>query len=169
MWQGRADDYAEFAGARAGHLYRSACLLTAGDTHLAEDLVQDTLGRLYVRWGRVSRVENPAAYAQTVLTRAFLAHQRRRSSGERATDVFPDLPGAADGDAPLRLTLLAALARLPAKDRAVIVLRYWEDRSVEQTADVLDVSSAAVRTRCSRALGRLRELLGEDLAEYARP
>ncbi|MEU9588774.1 SigE family RNA polymerase sigma factor [Streptomyces sp. NPDC048219] len=169
MWQGRADDYAEFAGARAGHLYRSACLLTAGDTHLAEDLVQDTLGRLYVRWGRVSRAENPAAYAQTVLTRAFLAHQRRRSSGERATDVFPDLPGAGDGDAPLRLTLLAALARLPAKDRAVIVLRYWEDRSVEQTADVLNVSSAAVRTRCSRALGRLRELLGEDLAEYARP
>ncbi|MEU0849329.1 SigE family RNA polymerase sigma factor [Streptomyces flaveolus] len=169
MGQGRADDYAEFARARAGHLYRSACLLTAGDTHLAEDLVQDTLGRLYVRWGRVSRAENPAAYAQTVLTRAFLAHQRRRSSGERATDVFPDLPGAADGDAPLRLTLLAALARLPAKDRAVIVLRYWEDRSVEQTADVLHVSSAAVRTRCSRALGRLRDLLGEDLAEYARP
>jgi RNA polymerase sigma-70 factor (sigma-E family) len=169
MWQGRSDDYAEFAGARAGHLYRSACLLTAGDTHLAEDLVQDTLGRLYVRWGRVSRAENPAAYAQTVLTRAFLAHQRRRSSGERATDVFPDLPVAVEGDAPLRLTLLAALARLPAKDRAVIVLRYWEDRSVEQTADVLNVSSAAVRTRCSRALGRLRELLGEDLAEYARP
>ncbi len=105
---------------------------------------------------------------KTVLTRVFLAHQRRRSSGERVTDVFPDLPGAADGDAPLRLTLLDALARLPAKDRAVIVLRYWEDRSVEQTADVLNVSSAAVRTRCSRALGRLRELLGEELSEYAR-
>ncbi len=67
---------------------------------------------------------------KTVLTRVFLAHQRRRSSGERATDVFPDLPGAPDGDAPLRLTLLDALARLPAKDRAVIVLRYWEERSV---------------------------------------
>ncbi|MEV5016875.1 SigE family RNA polymerase sigma factor [Streptomyces sp. NPDC053780] len=169
MRQGRADEYAEFAGARAGHLYRSACLLTAGDTHLAEDLVQEALGRLYLRWGRVARVENPAAYAQTVLTRAFLAHQRRRSSGERATDAFPDLPGAGDGDASLRLTLLDALARLPAKDRAVVVLRYWEDRSVEQTADVLGVSSAAVRTRCSRALGRLRELLGEDLSEYARP
>lgn len=77
MRQGRADEYAEFAVARAGHLYRSACLLTAGDTHLAEDLVQETFGRLYVRWGRVSRAENPAAYAQTVLTRAFLAHQRR--------------------------------------------------------------------------------------------
>ncbi|MEV8123067.1 SigE family RNA polymerase sigma factor [Streptomyces sp. NPDC085944] len=167
--QRRSDEYAEFAAARAGHLYRSACLLTAGDTHLAEDLVQETFGRLYVRWGRVSRVENPAAYAQTVLTRVFLAHQRRRSSGERATDVFPELPGAGDGDASLRLTLLDALARLPAKDRAVVVLRYWDDRSVEQTADVLGVSSAAVRTRCSRALGRLRTLLGEDLAEYARP
>ncbi|MBQ0828445.1 SigE family RNA polymerase sigma factor [Streptomyces tagetis] len=167
MRRARADEYGEFAEARAGHLYRSACLMTAGDTHLAEDLVQETLGRLYVRWGHVSRVENPAAYAQTVLTRVFLAHRRRRGNGERATDVFPDLPGAPDGDAPLRLTLLDALARLPAKDRAVIVLRYWEDRSVEQTADVLNVSSAAVRTRCSRALGRLRGLLGEELSEYA--
>ncbi|CQR62161.1 SigE family RNA polymerase sigma factor [Streptomyces leeuwenhoekii] len=169
MRQDRADEYAEFATARAGHLYRSACLLTAGDTHLAEDLVQETLGRLYVRWPRMARVGNPAGYAQTVLTRAFLAHQRRRGSTERATDVFPDLPGAADGDASLRLTLLAALARLSARDRAVVVLRYWEDRSVEETADVMNVSSAAVRTRCVRALARLRELLGEELAEYSRP
>ncbi|MFF4397520.1 SigE family RNA polymerase sigma factor [Streptomyces sp. NPDC001480] len=168
MTQVRADDYAEFAAARAGHLYRSACLLTAGDTHLAEDLVQETLGRLYVRWGRVSKVGNPAGYAQTVLTRTFLAHQRRRSSTERATDVLPDVPYTADGDTSLRLTLLQALARLSAKDRAVVVLRYWEDRSIEETADAMNASSAAVRTRCVRALGRLRELLGEDLGEYAR-
>ncbi|MGW1610982.1 SigE family RNA polymerase sigma factor [Streptomyces sp. NPDC002285] len=171
MRQARADDYAEFAVARAGHLYRSACLLTAGDTHLAEDLVQETLGRIYVRWGRVSRVDNPAGYAQTVLTRTFLAHQRRRSSTERATDTFPDRPAdsGGHGDLSLRLTLLQALARLPAKDRAVVVLRYWEDRSVQETADALNASSAAVRTRCTRALGRLRELLGEDLGEYAAP
>ncbi|MHC3468080.1 SigE family RNA polymerase sigma factor [Streptomyces sp. 7R007] len=169
MRQARADEYAEFASARAGHLYRSACLLTAGDTHLAEDLVQETLGRLYVRWGRVARVGNPAGYAQTVLARTFLAHQRRRSSTERATDVLPDLAQDGSGDTPLRLTLLEALSRLPAKDRAVVVLRYWEDRSIEETADVLHVSSAAVRTRCVRALGRLRQLLGEDLGEYARP
>ncbi|WP_210585564.1 SigE family RNA polymerase sigma factor [Streptomyces sp. GESEQ-35] len=167
MRQVRADEYADFAAARAGHLYRSACLLTAGDTHLAEDLVQETLGRLYVRWGRVSRVGNPAAYAQTVLTRTFLAHQRRRSSTERATDVLPEPPHAADGDTTLRLTLLEALARLPAKDRAVVVLRYWEDRSIEETADAMNTSSAAVRTRCTRALARLRELLGEDMGEYA--
>lgn len=167
MGQGWADEYAEFAGARAGPLYRSACLLTAGDTHLAEDLVQETLGRLYVSWHRVSRAGNPAAYAQTVLTRTFLAQKRRRSSTERATDVLPERADTAGGDASLRLTLLEALARLPVKDRAVVVLRYWEDRSIQETADVLHVSSAAVRTRCVRALARLRELLGEDLAEYA--
>ncbi|MFC8245075.1 SigE family RNA polymerase sigma factor [Streptomyces chartreusis] len=168
MSQARADDYAQFAVARAGHLYRSACLLTAGDTHLAEDLVQETLGRLYVRWARVSRAENPAGYAQTVLTRTFLAHQRRRSSTERATDALPEHAAeGGPGDVPLRLTLLQALAGLPVKDRAVVVLRYWEDRSVEETADALNSTSAAVRTRCTRALGRLRALLGEDLGEYA--
>ncbi|MFB8772455.1 SigE family RNA polymerase sigma factor [Streptomyces broussonetiae] len=167
MRQAQADEYAEFAALRAGHLYRSACLLTAGDTHLAEDLVQETLGRLYVSWHRVSRAGNPAGYAQTVLTRTFLAQRRRRSSTERATDVLPEAVDPGSGDAALRLTLLDALARLSAKDRAVVVLRYWEDRSVEETADVLHVSSAAVRTRCVRALARLRELLGEDLGEFA--
>ncbi|MEU3251950.1 SigE family RNA polymerase sigma factor [Streptomyces sp. NPDC006997] len=167
MRQGRADEYAEFAALRAGHLYRSACLLTAGDTHLAEDLVQETLGRLYVSWHRVSRAGNPAGYAQTVLTRTFLAQRRRRASTERATAVLPESAAPGAGDTALRLTLLDALAQLPAKDRAVVVLRYWEDRSVQETADVLHVSSAAVRTRCVRALGRLRELLGEDLDEFA--
>jgi RNA polymerase sigma-70 factor (sigma-E family) len=168
MRQARADEYAQFAAARAGHLYRSACLLTAGDTHLAEDLVQEALGRIYVRWGRISLVGNPAAYAQTVLVRVFLTHKRRRSSRERATDVLPEV-AAAGVDTPLRLTLLAALARLPAKDRAVVVLRYWEDRSIEETADVLNASAAAVRTRCTRALKQLRGLLGEDVGAYARP
>ncbi|MFJ9006659.1 SigE family RNA polymerase sigma factor [Streptomyces canus] len=168
MRQARADEYAEFAAARAGHLYRSACLLTAGDTHLAEDLVQEALGRIYLRWSRISLVGNPAAYAQTVLVRVFLTHQRRRSSKERATDVLPEV-AAAGVDTPLRLTLLDALARLPAKDRAVVVLRYWEDRSIEETAGVLNSSAAAVRTRCTRALKQLRGLLGEDIGAYARP
>ncbi|KOV58634.1 RNA polymerase sigma24 factor [Streptomyces sp. NRRL WC-3618] len=164
----RADEYAEFAAARAGHLYRSACLLTAGDTYLAEDLVQETLGRLYVNWGRVSRASNPAGYAQTVLTRTFLAHQRRRSSTERATAVLPDVAvPSAGADVTMRLTLVEALAQLAPKDRAVVVLRYWEDRSIEETAGAMNVSSAAVRTRCVRALARLRTLLGEELGEYA--
>nr|BFD82973.1 SigE family RNA polymerase sigma factor [Streptomyces sp. Xyl84] len=163
------EGYPEFAAARAGHLYRSACLLTGGDTHLAEDLVQEALGRVFVRWKRVSRVGNPAGYVQTVLTRVFLAHQRRHSSRrERATDVLPEIAGPdPGGDAPLRLTLLEALGQLSAKDRAVVVLRYWEDRSVEETATVMETSSAAVRTRCVRALARLRVLLGDSLSEHA--
>lgn len=171
MRPGRSDAYQEFAAARARHLYRSACLLTGGDTHLAEDLVQETLGKVYVRWARISRADNPAAYAQTVLTRTYLAHQRRHSSRkEHSTDSLPDIagPGTSD-DAHLRLTLVEALGRLPAKDRAVVVLRYWEDRSVEQTAAAMNTSSAAVRTRCVRALARLRVLLGDTLGEYARP
>ncbi|MFD7093777.1 SigE family RNA polymerase sigma factor [Streptomyces xanthophaeus] len=168
MRQGRRDGYREFAAGRSGHLYRSACLLASGDTHLAEDLVQETLGRMYLVWGRISRIDNPAAYAQTVLVRAFLTHQRRRSAGERPVGEFPDTGAAADGaDPALRLTLIEALGRLAPKDRAVLVLRYWEDRSVEETADAMNVSSAAVRTRTSRALARLREQLGGSLAEFA--
>ncbi|MDX3540528.1 SigE family RNA polymerase sigma factor [Streptomyces sp. MB09-01] len=170
MGQGRRDGFREFAAGRSGHLYRSACLLASGDTHLAEDLVQETLGRMYLRWGRISRIDNPAAYAQTVLVRAFLTHQRRRSAGERPVGEFPDpgAPAAAGGaDPELRLTLLQALGRLSPKDRAVLVLRYWEDRSVEETADAMNSSSAAVRTRTSRALARLREQLGGSLAAFA--
>ncbi|WP_327284653.1 MULTISPECIES: SigE family RNA polymerase sigma factor [unclassified Streptomyces] len=169
MRQGRRDGFREFAEGRSGHLYRSACLLTSGDTHLAEDLVQDTLGRMYLLWGRISRIDNPAAYAQTVLVRAFLTHQRRRSAGERPVGEFPESGAAAAGgsDPALRLTLLEALGRLAPKDRAVLVLRYWEDRSVEETADAMNASSAAVRTRTTRALGRLRDQLGGSLSEFA--
>ncbi|MET9886032.1 SigE family RNA polymerase sigma factor [Streptomyces sp. NPDC006430] len=169
MRQGRRDGFREFAAGRSGHLYRSACLLTSGDTHLAEDLVQETLGRMYLLWGRISRIDNPPAYAQTVLVRAFLTHQRRRSAGERPVGELPESGAAAPGgaDPALRLTLLEALGRLSPKDRAVLVLRYWEDRSVEETADAMNASSAAVRTRTTRALARLRNQLGGSLAEFA--
>ncbi|MFK0257586.1 SigE family RNA polymerase sigma factor [Streptomyces sp. NPDC090445] len=171
MRQGRRDGFREFAAGRSGHLYRSACLLTSGDTHLAEDLVQETLGRMYLLWGRISRIDNPAAYAQAVLVRTFLTHRRRRSAAERPLGDVPEQPGgptaAEGGDPALRLTLLQALGNLPPKDRAVLVLRYWEDRSVEETADAMNSSSAAVRTRSTRALARLRDQLGGSLAEFA--
>ncbi|MCM2427708.1 SigE family RNA polymerase sigma factor [Streptomyces sp. RKAG337] len=167
MRQTHADGYLDFAANRAGHLFRSACLLTSGDTHLAEDLVQETLGRMYVVWGRASKIDNPAGYAQTVLVRAFLSHQRRRSNRERPTPDLPDVPGEAGVDTTLRLTLLDALGRLAPKDRAVLVLRYWEDRSIEETADAMRASSSSVRTRSVRALAKLRELLGGTLAEFA--
>ncbi|GAA0615812.1 SigE family RNA polymerase sigma factor [Streptomyces crystallinus] len=165
--QTRTEEFLEFASGRANHLFRSACLLTSGDTHLAEDLVQETLGRMYALWGRVSRIDNPAAYAQTILVRTFLTHRRRRSADERPLGELPDHAVTTAGDPALRLALLDALARLAPKDRAVVVLRYWEDRSVEETAEAMRVSSAAVRTRSVRALAKLREQLGGTLAELA--
>ncbi|ALO09304.1 SigE family RNA polymerase sigma factor [Streptomyces gardneri] len=167
MRKSRADEFLEFASARTGHLFRSACLLTSGDTHLAEDLTQETLGRMYAMWGRMARIGNPAAYAQTVLVRTFLSHQRRRSATERPLGELPDRAPENGEDPALRIALLDALAGLAPKDRAVVVLRYWEDRSIEETADALHVSSAAVRTRSVRALAKLRQRLGGNIAEFA--
>ena len=161
------EDFQDFVAARGTHLYRTACLLTGGDTHLAEDLVQETLGRMYAVWGRRRWIDNPAGYAQTMLVNAFITVRRRRSSGERPVAEVRDPAGAAgDGDADLRLTLLAALARLTPQDRAVLVLRYWEDRSVEDTATALRLSAGVVRSRSGRALARLRDQLGADFPEF---
>ncbi|WP_059010223.1 SigE family RNA polymerase sigma factor [Streptomyces specialis] len=154
------EEFHDFATRRGSALYRSACLLTSGDTHLAEDLVQETLGRMYIAWGRRKCIDNPAAYAQTVLVRVYLAHRRRRSSGESPVVRLPEQT-VEQGDSPLRVTLLQALAELPRLDRAVLVLRFWEDLSVEQTAEILRTSSSAVRTRSSRALSKLRTQLGD--------
>ncbi|MEV8093732.1 SigE family RNA polymerase sigma factor [Kitasatospora sp. NPDC085879] len=169
---GKDDEFLEFAATRTSHLYRSACLLTGGDTHLAEDLVQETLGRMYAVWRPGSRrpgtrrIDNPPAYAQGVLYRLFLSHVRRRSSTERPVGDLPE-QAAADGDSSLRVTLVEALARLSARDRAVLVLRYWEDVSVEETAELLGASPGAVRTQTSRALTRLRALIGDALPDLA--
>lgn len=161
----RADEFIEFAAGRTGPLFRSACLLTSGDTHLAEDLVQETLGRMYALWRRMAGIDNPAAYAQTVLVRVYLTQRRRRSASERPLGELPDTPTEQGDDPALRVALLDALAQLAPKDRAVVVLRFWEDRSIEETAKAMNVSSAAVRTRSSRTLTRLREQLGSSLAE----
>jgi RNA polymerase sigma-70 factor (sigma-E family) len=160
-------DYLDFATARAGALYRTACLLSTGDQHLAEDLVQETLGRMYVHWRRVATADNPVAYAHTVLVRVFLSHRHKRSTAEHPTGQLPE-EVADDRDATLRVTLLGALAQLAPRDRAVLVLRYWEDRSIEETAQALRISAGAVRTQSSRALGRLRAVLGDSLPDLAR-
>ncbi|WP_441249485.1 SigE family RNA polymerase sigma factor [Kitasatospora sp. McL0602] len=156
-------DFLEFAAARGGQLFKTAYLLTGGDAHLAEDLVQEALSRMYVRWRRLSRLENPAGYAQTVLANTFLSYRRLRRNTERVTYELPEV-AVNDGDPALRLTLLQALRDLSPQDRAVLVLRFWEDRSIEETAAALQLSSTAVRSRSHRALGRMRALLGDSFA-----
>ena len=153
-------EFEVFAQARAPHLLRSAWLL-CGDVHQAEDLVQETLAKVYVRWHRRvgGRIDNPAAYAQTTLVRTFLSARRgrwrraalRRAAGRRA----PGPPATTD----LQLQVAEALAGLAPADRAVLVLRYLEDRSVSEVAQLLGVSEGAVRNRSMRALDRVRPLL----------
>ncbi|MEU3059620.1 SigE family RNA polymerase sigma factor [Streptomyces subrutilus] len=164
MKAAQEDAYLEFVAARAKPLHRSAYALAAGDTHLAEDLVQETFSRVYVHWSRVARADNPAAYAQTVLVRTFLSLKRRRSTGERPTGNMPDSPESGP-DAALRLTLLHALGQLPPRDRAVLLLRYWEGHSIEETGRMLRLSGSAVRSQGTRALARLRALLGDSLSD----
>jgi RNA polymerase sigma-70 factor (sigma-E family) len=158
-------EFREFASACTPALFRSAWLLT-GDWHAAEDLVQDALSRMYRIWGGIGRIDNPAAYAQTVLARQFLTIRRRRSSGERPSAELPDT-GSIGPDSDLRVSLAAALAQLPKRDRAVIVLRYLADRSVEQVAMDLGRSPSAIKVQSMRALTKLRATLGTDLLDLS--
>jgi RNA polymerase sigma-70 factor (sigma-E family) len=148
-------DFTEFVHAHGARLHRTAVFLTGGDTHLADDLLQTTYARLFASWRRVGRAGNPAGYARTTLTNVFLSHRRVRRNTEVPTDELPD--GASYDVSPDgRLDLTAALGSLPPTDRAIVVLRYWEDRSVAETAAELGLSELAVRSRASRALARLR-------------
>lgn len=151
-------EFTDFATAASPRLFRTALLLT-GDWQLAEDLVQTTLAKVYVAWGRVSAADSPEAYSQRILTNAFLSWRRTRTSGEIVTEQIRD-SGDAGPDVATRLAVLTALRRLAPLDRSVVVLRYWEDHSVAQTASVLGITEAAVKMRTMRSLGRLRSDLG---------
>jgi RNA polymerase sigma-70 factor (sigma-E family) len=154
------EEFEEFARARIPQLYRTAWLLS-GDRHHAEDLVQDTLANVLKAWGRI---DSPGAYARTALVRTYISQRRRRSWSERPTG---DLPEVAErvGDVELRVALQSALGELAPLDRAVLVLRFFEDRSVEQVALDLGKNASAISTRTARALDRLRAVLGDGAAQ----
>ena len=160
-----SEEFEEFAIARTPQLYRAAWLM-CGDAHRAEDLVQDTLAKVYVRWHRRlgAPIEHPVAYAHTTLARTYISAQRRRSNHETPTEHLPET-STSRGDAATGLALRAALDELAPLDRAVLVLRYLEDVSVADTADALGVSPGAVRNRTIRALDRLRAVLGPSLRD----
>jgi RNA polymerase sigma-70 factor (sigma-E family) len=153
------DDFVDYARASAGQLRRTAYLLCR-DWNLAGDLTQTTLARMFVQWPRIARRDNPHAYARQVLSRAFLDHRRTKRSQEIVTAEFDDAP-AAGYDSDLRLTLIDALGRIPPRDRAIVVLRYWEDLSVESVAEILGLPAGTVTSQSARSLARLRQLLGQ--------
>jgi RNA polymerase sigma-70 factor (sigma-E family) len=159
------EDFAEFAEAAAERL-RTTAFMLCRDWHLAQDLTQTALTRLYLGWRQARQADNLTAYAQKILLRAYLDHRRRRSSSEAVTGVIQDVGYRHHPD--LRLTMLDALAALGPRDRAIVVLRYFEDYSVEQVAEVLDVPVSVVKTQTRRSLAKLRALLAEDqLALFA--
>ena len=163
------EGFEEFVRTRTPALLRAAYLLT-GDQHAAEDLVQAALERTAVRWRKIDRSGGADAYVRTVMYRLQVDRWRRR--GRVAEDATATLPDRAGGDpyagADLRLALRAALARLTPKQRAVLVLRFYEDLGEARTAEVLGCGAGTVKSQTSAALRRLREtspeladLLGE--------
>ncbi|GAB6985887.1 SigE family RNA polymerase sigma factor [Nocardioides pyridinolyticus] len=160
-----AEEFAELVRATGTQMHRAALLLT-GDHHLAEDLTQTAFAKVFASWRRVLRADNPVAYTRTTLLNTFLSHRRLRRTSEVPSGAATAAEGAApQHDPTARMDLLAALATLSPQDRAVLVLRYWEDRSVADTARDLGLTETAVRTRSRRALERLRPVVGADLTE----
>jgi RNA polymerase sigma-70 factor (sigma-E family) len=151
-----SDGFADFVRDRSPDLLRSAWLLT-GDWHSAHDLVQTALEKCWPRWGR--RMDHPEAYVRRVLLTSYLSWRRRRWNGELSTAELPESVETTD-DVELRQSLLGALAALTPRQRAVIVLRYFDDLSEADTAAVLRCSVGTVKAHASRGLAHLRATPG---------
>ncbi|HEX4977742.1 MAG TPA: SigE family RNA polymerase sigma factor [Nocardioides sp.] len=166
-------EFVEFAQAARDRLRRTAFLM-CGDWHQASDHVQEALIRVYVAWPRLTRAGGEYAYARRAVVSAVIDHARRRSSTEVAGTDDHDVPSGQDlaEHVSARSALMAALAKLPPRQRACVVLRYFEDLSVTETAAVLGCSEGTVKSQTSRGLDSLRSMfdgspLGELVTEGA--
>jgi RNA polymerase sigma-70 factor (sigma-E family) len=153
-------DYLEYMRARLHYLYRTAYLL-CGDTHLAEDLVQSTALVLYRKWHRIQAADNIDAYVRRVLVNEFLGERRRPWSRVVLFDRTPEQAAPEALSVEERQELRAALDRVPPRRRAVLVLRYLCDLSVEETAAVLGCSTGTVKSQAARGLAAMRKWLVE--------
>jgi RNA polymerase sigma-70 factor (sigma-E family) len=155
-------DFADFVRRRSSAMLRSAWLLTGGDWALAEDLVQTALSEVWKRWDRISGMEAPDAYAHKVMVNTFLRWRGRRWTGEIASGRIPETGAVAGGfgQVDTRESLRWALRELTARQRAVITLRYFEDRSEAETAAIMGCSVGTVKSQSAKALARLRHVPG---------
>jgi RNA polymerase sigma-70 factor (sigma-E family) len=166
MREAREQEFDEFVLARQQRLLRTAYLL-CGDWHLAEDLTQNALAKVYVGWHRIQQVEQLDAYVHRMLFRTYVDAYRRRRKREILSSAVPDVAGTGIAS-DVRLTLLAALAEVTPRYRAVLVLRFWEDRSVGETADALGISVGSVKSHTHRGLQKLRSVLGDQALDLIR-
>ena len=152
--------YAEFVAARSASMFRTAYLVI-GDYQLAEDLLQESLVKVYVAWPRLREVAKAEMYTRRVIVTTAISWRRRRSFGERPTG---ELPETAVPDPTERVTgrdeLWNELHLLPPRQRAAVVLRFCEDMSEAQTAELMDCSVGTVKRQVSIALGKMRDHLG---------
>ncbi|NEA35312.1 SigE family RNA polymerase sigma factor [Streptomyces sp. SID13031] len=154
-------EFEEFTISRQRALFRYAYLLI-GDRGLAEDLLQESLTKTYVRWNKLRDSANAEAYTRRVMTNTAISWFRRKSWRERPHDTLPAGAPAPAEDTTGRVWLWAELAKLPPQQRAVLVLRYYEDLTQAETARVLGCSEGTVKSQGSRALKKLRAGLGPD-------
>jgi RNA polymerase sigma-70 factor (sigma-E family) len=154
----RDQAFAEYFAARSGAMRGTAYLL-CGDWHRAEDLVQTAFTKLYLHWHRVQRHEALDPYVRQVLVRTYIDDRRRGWFRREQTQEAPVERPAAEGSADDRLMLIRALAQVPPRQRAVLVLRYWEDQSVEDVAAALGCSTGTVKSQAARGLDNLRDLV----------
>lgn len=155
--------FQEFVRARWSHLVRTAYLLT-GDAHHAEDLTQTALAKAYRSWRRVARADNPEAYVRRMLVSCNSDRFRKRRVAEALTAAPPEVAGRDEGYKGVdeRGALVSALAQLPPRQRAVVVMRYWEDLSESEVAEVLGCSVGTVKSQASKGLAKLRACPGLD-------
>ena len=158
----RADGFDEFVAARWSALLHVARLLTGGDRQRAEDLVQEALVKLWFAWPRVAE-QAPEAYVRQVLVRMAARSARRRWWGERPVGELPDRPGPGDVSSAVaeRSRLEAALALLPPRQRAAVVLRYYQDLPEGQVAATLGCPVGTARSHAARGVARLRQILAD--------
>ena len=153
-----AEGFAQFVEARQRALQRTAWLLT-GDWAAAEDLVQTALVRSWPRWERIRRRDDPELYVRRAMVNTWASWSRRRWRGERVLEDVPEraAPGDLAAEAAVRLAVRSALGSLTVKERAVLVLRVFDDLSEVQVAQVLGCPVGTVKSTMARATARLRE------------
>ena len=154
------EDFRTYVAARSPALLRTAYVLT-GSRADAEDLLQTALAKTYLAWDRIREREAVDGYVRRVMVNTQTSWWRRRKVDEHPTDLLPERPGRdATADLDLHDALWTALSTLPRRQRAMVVLRYYEDLSEAETARVLGVSVGTVKSTTSRALAKLRDTAG---------
>jgi RNA polymerase sigma-70 factor (sigma-E family) len=169
MRQTEEERFTDFVRAQSASLFRTAYLMT-GDYQRAEDLLQTTLVRVYQRWPRIDAMERPAAYARKILVNQSVSWWRRRSSNESTLTPRdePSWQGRVDEVAEHERAWQAVLT-LPPRQRAVMVLRYYEDLSEADIAAALNMAPGTVKSHGHAASRRLAQLLSEPLGHPVRP